>query len=188
MSGKDELQSLIDAILTEVRRKTADSKVIHTDTYRDEPILRTGAQLAASLAKAASPDKYAQMRRLAGGPVGNRQYDPALFCRQARFMADHEDDFDYRGEFVQYFPTYQAMNSLQLRGYFSWRTQVRRGNVQPTSLSFVFVYIYELLNLVGVDSPTAAFAQLRLVQKLLYNGFCLLCNFFEHMPSSFPGV
>lgn len=161
MSEKDELRSLIDAILTEVRRKTADSKVVHTDTYRDEPILRTGAQLAASMAKAFSPDKYAQMRRLAGGPMGSRQYDPALFCRQARFMADHEDEYEYRGEFVQYFPTYQAMNSLQLRGYFSWRTQVRRGNVQPTSLSFAFVYIYELLNLVGEEFPAVAYERLR---------------------------
>lgn len=161
MGGKDELRLLIDTILAEVRQKTADSKVVHTDTYRDEPILRTGAQLAASLAKAVAPDKYTQMRRLAGGPVGSRQYDPALFCRQARFMADHEDDFEYRGEFVQYFPTYQAMNSLQLRGYFSWRTQVRRGNVQPTSLSFAFVYIYELLNLVGEDDPQQAYDKLR---------------------------
>ena len=161
MSEKDELRSLIDTILTEVRRRTADTGVVHTDTYRDEPILRTGAQLAASMAKAFSPDKYAQMRRLAGGPVGSRQYDPALFCRQARFMADHEDEYEYRGEFVQYFPTYQAMNSLQLRGYFSWRTQVRRGNVQPTSLSFAFVYIYELLNLVGEEFPQLAYERLR---------------------------
>ena len=34
-------------------------------------------------------------------------------------MEDFEDDFDYRGEFVRYFPTYQAMNDAQLRGYFS---------------------------------------------------------------------
>lgn len=161
MSEKDELQSLIDAILTEVRRKTAESKVVRTETYRDEPILRTGAQLAASIAKNNPPEKYAQMRRLANGPMGSRQYDPALFCKQARFMADHEDDYEYRGEFVQYFPTYQAMNSLQLRGYFSWRTQVRRGNVQRTSLSFAFVYIYELLNLVGEEFPQIAYERLR---------------------------
>lgn len=161
LDGKDELRSLIDTILAEVRRKAADSKVVHTDTYRDEPILRTGAELAASIAKKVAPDKYAQMRRLAGGPTGSRQYDPALFCRQARFMADHEDDYEYRGEFVQYFPTYQAMNSLQLRGYFSWRTQVRKGNVQPTSLSFAFVYIYELLNLVGEEFPQIAYERLR---------------------------
>ncbi len=161
LNEKDELRLLIDAILTEVRRKTADSKVVHTETYRDEPILRTGAQLAASIAKNDPPEKYAQMRRLANGPMGSRQYDPALFCRQARFMADHEDDYEYRGEFVQYFPTYQAMNSLQLRGYFSWRTQVRRGNVQRTSLSFAFVYIYELLNLVGEEFPQIAYERLR---------------------------
>ena len=54
-------------------------------------------------------------------------------------MEDFEDDFDYHGTFIRYFPNYQAMNDLQLRGYFSWRTKVRRGEVGRTSLSFAFV-------------------------------------------------
>ena len=58
-----------------------------------------------------------------------------IFCKQGKFMEDFEDDFDYRGEFVRYFPTYQAMNDAQLRGYFSWRTRIRRGEINRTSLS-----------------------------------------------------
>lgn len=127
-----------------------------------ETLLRTGAQLAMSIAQGRdTPEKYAQMRRLAGASQPSLLPNAAIFCRQARFMADHEDDFEYHGEYVQYFPTYQSMNTLQLRGYFSWRTQVRRGNVQPTSLSFAFVYIYELLNLVGEEFPQLAFERLR---------------------------
>lgn len=139
----------------------ASPQIIRRGDAAGEALLRTGAQLAMSMAQGNTPERYAQMRRLAGASSGKFSPDPAVFCRQARFMADHEDDFEYHGEFVQYFPTYQSMNTLQLRGYFSWRTQVRRGNVQPTSLSFVFVYIYELLNLVGEDFPEIAFERLR---------------------------
>ena len=43
-------------------------------------------------------------------------------------MADFEDDCPYNGTFKSYFPTYNAMSDRQLRGYFTWRAQVRRGN------------------------------------------------------------
>ena len=53
------------------------------------------------------------------------------------------------------------MNDAQLRGYFSWRTKVRRGIVEQTSLSFVFVYLYELLNLIGVTCAEEGFVMLK---------------------------
>ena len=115
--------------------------------YRDEPILVTAAQAAAFL-----PPKYREMRKLASGRF-YYESDERVFYEQGMLMADFEDDFDYRGEFVRYFPTYQSMNDRQLRGYFSWRTGVRRGTPRRTELSFAFVYIYELLNLIGVRSP-----------------------------------
>ena len=55
-------------------------------------------------------------------------------------MAAYEDDFAYTGQFVRYFPTYETMDTRQLRGYFTWRTNVRRGDVQPCPLSFVYVW------------------------------------------------
>ena len=84
-----------------------------------------------------------------------------LFVRQAKLAADYEDDFAYDGTFQHYFPTYQAMDDRQLRGYFSWRTKVRQGNVRKTSLSFAFVHLYELLNGVGAASPEEGFERLR---------------------------
>lgn len=84
-----------------------------------------------------------------------------LFVRQAKLAADYEDDFAYDGTFQHYFPTYQAMDDRQLRGYFSWRTKVRQGNVRKTSLSFAFVHLYELLNGVGATSPEEGFERLR---------------------------
>ncbi|MDR1397609.1 MAG: TerB N-terminal domain-containing protein [Desulfarculales bacterium] len=84
-----------------------------------------------------------------------------IFYAQGKFMEDFEDDFVYRGEFSKYFSTYQSMNDAQLRGYFSWRSQVRRGLVEKTLLSFAFVYIYELLNQIGVNSPDEGYHRLK---------------------------
>ncbi len=75
-------------------------------------------------------------------------------------MEDYEDDYDYSGDFTCYYPTYRSMNTKQLRGYFSWRTKTRKGDIRKTSLSFAFVYIYELLHLVGVGSAEEGFEKL----------------------------
>ena len=138
------MQKAIEAVMN--RLAVVDGDVAHK-VYRDEPILVTAAQAAAFL-----PPQYREMRKLASGRL-YYESDERIFCEQGRLMADFEDDFDYRGEFVRYFPTYQSMNDRQLRGYFSWRTGVRRGTPRQTELSFAFVYIYELLNLIGVRSP-----------------------------------
>ena len=68
-------------------------------------------------------------------------------------MEDYEDDAPWNGEFQHYFPTYHDLNIRQLRGYFTWRTHVRKGNFQPTSASIAYIYIYELLNGIGTKSP-----------------------------------
>ncbi|MBS1368463.1 MAG: hypothetical protein HPZ91_00780 [Lentisphaeria bacterium] len=130
--------------------------------YHDEPI-PPGAARTAPL----PPPEYRAMRKLA-------LYDlpeSALFYRQGKLMEEFEDEFEFHGEFMRYFPTYQAMNDRQLRGYFSWRTRVRRGDVVPAPLSFIFVYIYELLNLIGVKSAEDGFHTLK--------SFWLRCREFE---------
>jgi len=82
------------------------------------------------------------------------QYDNAkLFYHQGVFMKDFADDYPENMQFSQYFPSYHMMGYEQLRTYFTWRTQVRKGNVADTSLSYAFLYIYELLGNIGVDNP-----------------------------------
>lgn len=77
-----------------------------------------------------------------------------IFYKQAQFMKDFEDDYDKVVPFSSYFPYYQSMNYEQLRTYFTWRSKVRRGNIEDTSLSYAFIYIYELLNNIGVEGPS----------------------------------
>jgi len=124
--------------------------------YQDEPIIIADVQV-----ENYTPPKCRAMRKIAmRGRACHESYEK-IFYKQAKFMEDFEDNLNYRGEFAQYFPTYQSMNDRQLRGYFSWRTRVRRGVIEKTSLSFVFVYIYELINRIGARSPEEGFHTLK---------------------------
>jgi len=82
-----------------------------------------------------------------------RREDARIFYKQAVFMKDFVDDFAETVPFKTYFPCYQKMGYKQLRTYFTWRSRVRGGYVGEASLSYAFLYIYELLNNVGVASP-----------------------------------
>lgn len=82
------------------------------------------------------------------------QYNNSIiFFKQGMFMKDFTDDYEDSTLFSSYFPNYQMMGYEQLRTYFTWRTKVREGNVTDTSLSYAFIYIYELINNIGVDNP-----------------------------------
>jgi hypothetical protein len=76
-----------------------------------------------------------------------------IFYKQAQFMKDFEDNYNKVVPFSSYFPYYQSMNYEQLRTYFTWRTKLRKGVVENTSLSYAFIYIYELINNIGVENP-----------------------------------
>ncbi|HOD93917.1 MAG TPA: TerB N-terminal domain-containing protein [Clostridia bacterium] len=82
-----------------------------------------------------------------------QQDNSNVFYKQGMFMKDFEDDFAEKALFSSYFPYYQMLNYEQLRTYFTWRTNTRKGNIADTSLSYVFMYIYELLNNIGVENP-----------------------------------
>lgn len=51
--------------------------------------------------------------------------------------------------FMSYWPTYDSMEKSQQAWYFYWRSQVRKENYIDTDLSYIFVYIYELLSGTG---------------------------------------
>ena len=62
--------------------------------------------------------------------------------------------------FSHYWPTYADMSPEQQRWYFYWRTTLRSGRFLPTDLSYLFVYVYECLNLIGFDTAQTAFDRL----------------------------
>ena len=155
-----DIKMLIERIMAEAR--THQSARFSNETYADEPILKTGRQMQNFL-----PDQYRKMREISRwqddpkGGAGRWLSEAELFYRQGLLMADFEDDCPYNGTFKSYFPTYNAMSDRQLRGYFTWRAQVRRGTVEETSTSFAFLYLYELICGIGVDDPLDGFNKIK---------------------------
>ena len=146
-----DVDAIIEQILAASRAK--GGRALSSErTYADEPILLRGSQLASYL-----PEPIREMRSLARRPEARSWSDAHLFVEQARLMVDYVDDRPYPGEFKSYFPTYEAMDNQQLRGYFTWRGGVRSGSVTQTSTSFAYVYLYELLNGIGVEPGEEAF-------------------------------
>lgn len=129
---------------------------IESKVYQDEPLPPRAERAVFFL-----PEEYREMRRLAYAHSRYVCSEAEIFYRQGKRMERFEDSFDFRGVFFRYFPTYQAMDDQQLRGYFSWRTKVRKGMVEATSLSFAFVYVYELLNGIGVREAEEGFHTLQ---------------------------
>lgn len=84
----------------------------------------------------------------------------SIFLKQAKLLANYEDDYPFDAAVVRYYPTYQSLTDPELRGYFSWRTKLRKGEIQKTSLSFAFLYIYELINQVGAENPLDGYQKL----------------------------
>ena len=155
-----DVKMLIERIMAEAR--THQSARFSNKIYADEPILKTGRQMQNFL-----PDQYRKMREISRwqddpkGGAGRWLSEAELFYRQGLLMADFEDDCPYNGTFKSYFPTYNAMSDRQLRGYFTWRAQVRRGNIEETSTPFAFLYLYELICGIGVDDPLDGFDKIK---------------------------
>ncbi len=94
------------------------------------------------------------------------------FVRQGKFMEDYEDDAPWNSEVKRYFATYHDLNLNQLRGYFAWRTRVRRGEFRPITTSLAYMYIYELLNMIGANTPEEAIRKMKEFEKgFLDSGF-----------------
>ena len=163
-SKRDEINKLINSTVEEFRKKTeaiAKERGVFTEkTYTDEPIL-----FVASKMKSYTPKEITEMRKLEKGASWSALSDPGIFYKQAKFMENYEDDYEYKGDFQRFYPTYRSMSTSELRGYFSWRSEVRRGEVNKTSLSFAFLYVYELLNLIGCENE--------------FDGYNKLTEFFD---------
>lgn len=139
-----------------------------TNLYRSTPLPSSPYPVRQQTRKA--PEKILQMQAMYKEYPGEPLYVSKArnFYYQAKFMEDYEDGQykEWKGQYIQYFCTYHDLNTSQLISYFSWRTQVRRKNYRSACLSFVFLYIYELLNGIGVKDP--------------YDGYKKLCSIDEH--------
>ena len=139
-----------------IKKILSGAKLSDEKIYSDEPIIFTASKM-----KNYTPPEYTKMKKL----ITAREliYSPAneIFYKQGKFMENFEDDCEYSVDFIRYFPTYSVMSTAQLRGYFTWRAKIRKGIFEKTAVPFAFMYIYELLNNIGVASSESGFYQLK---------------------------
>lgn len=83
------------------------------------------------------------------------------FIAQARRWASREAAYSKHIRFRQPRPTYSKMTRLQQDWYCYWRGQVRSGKYPETSISYIFVHAYELINKIGIDDVEDGYQQLR---------------------------
>lgn len=104
-------------------------------------------------------EKFFDMRSIA--PTNSTMWvDPKLFYRQGKFMEDFTDNYTAYESLNIYYPSYQRLGYGQLRTYFSWRTHYRNGLVGDIALSYVFLHVYETINLIGQPCPASALQHL----------------------------
>lgn len=89
-----------------------------------------------------------------------RQCAEITIVKQGEFMQDVTDDFGRTAFCAIERPVYGALSIEQLRTYFTWRTDVRRGVYNETDKPYIILYCYELLNKIGVLSSQDAFNRL----------------------------
>ena len=135
--------------------KKAAAEWFYQTVFRDEPIRRKPAPRPEHV-----PAILRAARSLGNGAHQSWQSRESLFMKQGKLLAGYEDDYEFSGQVTCYYPTYQALTDRQLRGYFSWRTRLRHGDIRGTSLSFAFLYIYELINQIGVIDPLDGYRKL----------------------------
>ncbi|MCD8077318.1 MAG: TerB N-terminal domain-containing protein [Lachnospiraceae bacterium] len=137
--------------------------------YEDEPI-----RLSPEQVRRLPPKEYKKMRELAFGSPFSHTNDAQIFYLQARYMESFEDDCPYDREVLHYYPTYQSLSTPELRGYFTWRTRLRRGHLEKTSLTYAYLYLYELLHQIG--------------SRTKEEGLSALLWFYEHYGALDPHI
>ncbi len=115
----------------------------------------------------AIPERQDSSGHAANQPIYSQGFRSSeqLFVEQAKQFAQKSVRFARFTPFAAYWPTYAVMSAAQSQWYFYWRGLVRGGEYPPTDLSYIFLYVYELINLVGVDSPLDAYQKLKSVWR-----------------------
>lgn len=167
--SKEEIKTHVNELISRLKEGSSQSGFqgfaeIYIAGEKEKEETRPQAIIPQSPTEEPIRSRFTEMRRLSKnlGSSWDTKLQAALFYRQAKFMEDYSDDFEEQTPFSMYFPCYQMMSYEQLRSYFSFRTKIRRGLAQRTETSYLFLYIYELINGVGVKDSAEG------LEKLLF--------------------
>jgi len=108
-------------------------------------------------------------------PAGRQSYTPSIgvtityenrgtsFVKEAQKLKGKKENFANHVLFKCYWPTYSDMNGSQQQWYFYWRSQTRQNTFHPSDLSYIFIHVYEILNLVETPDPIQAAERIRIL-------------------------
>lgn len=116
-------------------------------------------------AKKYIPEQIRRMRNLYQHGDGSFRQQRKNFYVQGKFMENYEDNAPWDGEIYEYWPSYYKLSLAQLRGYFTWRTELRKGNYRKHCDSFVLMYLSELVNEIGTTSAEESFLKIQEFEK-----------------------
>lgn len=116
-------------------------------------------------AKKHVPEQIRRMRNLYQHGDGSFRQQRKNFYVQGKFMENYEDNAPWDGEIYEYWPSYYKLSLAQLRGYFTWRTELRKGNYRKHCDSFVLMYLSELVNEIGTTSAEESFLKIQEFEK-----------------------
>lgn len=150
-----DVKDILNSILTD--EKLLNSRAFRDKVYSDEPIIKRASQIKTP----DTPQKIKDMKAIAYTPEAYWKTSAWLFYNQGKFMEDFSDVYEYTTGFTKFYPTYRDLDNEQLRGYFSWRSYVRKGEYKAAPMPFVFIYAYELINNIGVKAPEEGLALLK---------------------------
>ncbi|MBO5898889.1 MAG: TerB N-terminal domain-containing protein [Clostridia bacterium] len=94
------------------------------------------------------------------------------FCLTARELFSRQGEVCECVSFFSYMPQYDQMNRAQLDWYLYWRDQVRSERYLPTDYSYIFLYLFEIINLPDKIPPA--------------KGQRMLCNIWTHYRDEHP--
>ena len=142
-----DVKDILESVLHD--EKLLGSRAFRDKVYTDQPIIKRASQIKTP----ETPQKIKDMKALAYTPEAYWKTSAWLFYTQGRFMEDYTDVYEYTADFVRYYPTYRDLETEQLRGYFSWRARLRKGEYPPAPIPFVYIRAYELINGIGSEQP-----------------------------------
>lgn len=176
MTDKNErtIKDLIDSAWRSQGRGTAPIKYVNltdqddqTDDYQPEFITGRPAEIAEKK-DVVLPLQLRKMKEAYNYQIPLAHRQEVNFYRQGQMVSDYSDDYNDFAELYRSNPDYHGLTNVQLRTYFTLRTQWRQGKYprfQHGMGGYLTLYMSELVNLIGCESPELAFDCLRKFQR-----------------------
>lgn len=107
------------------------------------------------------------------------------FAEEALGRADEAGEPAPFVPFMSYWATYQQMTEAQRKWYFYWRSEVRQGRYHRTDLSYIFIYVYELIHQVGWTDPREGYRLLDEIWTAYRDKFPRLDHYLKEWTADF---